>query len=360
MARQLIMGGAVGYGVEELHILLRSAALNVPDADLLLFTDRATPEFQQQLARIHPRVRLAPAADARWRADLWRSPKRRRKLTRLSPARSRRRAFWLRTPWPGRGLAAFHATVAKHFWAWDAFRKGLIGDARHILFIDTRDLLFQADPFVDASVPPGGLLLSAEPRTITTESHLYRLIRRIHSPRSADLMLNLPVLCAGAILGEREAIGLYLRAMTREFTRHATDFFGRFVDQPVHCKILHADRVVPFRAISEGQSWISNLLFLKGEAFRIDESGLRTLDGDLVRIVHRYDRFPRIVEWAQRRFGPAGGPSPGAPFDRPLPFPKGFANTGGCGSWLPGSPGVAAPERATLVGESSGAPRDNP
>lgn len=304
MNRNLILGGAYGYDAEALRIFLCSARENVPSADVLLTTDRATPEFARELAAHHPRVRLIQAFDADWRRRAWRTPRRRKKLKRMTAARARYLSLLLRTPWRARAVAAFHAAAGKYFWCLDAVRRGHADGADKILFLDVRDLYFQGDPFEGVEIPEGGLVVGAEPRLITQDSYVYRLIRRVYSEATAEQLRDQPILCAGSMLGNRKSIERYMQAMVDELIRGAPYFFGVMNDQPIHCKVLLADRKIPIRITHEGNPWLTNILYVKGEQdlFVLEDEGLKTREGELVRIVHRYDRIKALVDWASRRY----------------------------------------------------------
>lgn len=337
MTRNLILGSAAGFDADDLVIFLRSAAVNAPSADVLLMSDRPASEFEPRLREMHPRVHVAQISDASRRRRLWHSARRRKKLRQLPAGISLALQASLYTPWRHLGLAAFHAGCAKHFWNLEGLNHPAAREAEMILVADTRDLLFQADPFEGAPLSSAGLLMAAEPRKIETTTFVYRLIQRIHSAETAGRMLGRPILCSGAVLGRRDRIHEYLEAMSRELNRHARSCFGRFVDQPLHCKILLADRGLEFETTSEGEPWITNLLYLNDPIFRLGESGVTTMNGDLIRIVHRYDRFPKLVQWAERKFGKAQSSHPEPAHSEPLTFPTDFDIVMGSPAVLEGS-----------------------
>lgn len=323
MPSDLIMGAATGFGVEELRVLLTSAATHAPSADVLLLTDRATPDFQERLRKLNPRVRLAQIPDAARRQRAWRSAHSRRRLRTLGPLKSVSLQLSLSTPWPNLGLAALHSTCARHFWHLDAIRKGLTRDARRILLVDTRDVLFQADPFETAPAADR-LLIGAEPRLIAPSLFPYKLTRRLYGAKTADRMIGHYFLCAGVCLGSPEILERYLEATTRVMRRHGRHLFGRFLDQPLHCKVLLADGCVPFEATTEGNPWLTHLLFIDRPLFRLTEDALTTMEGRPVSIVHRYDRVPLLAQWVERKYGKGRLVASGGKIENPLTFPGDF------------------------------------
>lgn len=321
MAKRFIIGAAIGFDAEALRVFLRSASQAVPDCDVLLISHTDSAELTAEMRRFHPRVRLIKSIDAEERLRRWRTPRRARKLRKIAGIRAQLLELSLRTPWRAYGLATLHPTVARHPLIEEALERGEGRDAEAILLADTRDVYFQGDPFDFLPVDRHSLLMGAEGRMIRGNSHIVRFMNQRYAPSVAEKLKGKEVLCAGLVMGHREAIASYVRAMADEVRTQAASILGRFVDQPLHNKVIYSDEAAPFKVTREGDPWLANLLYHPPEPFLLDESGLKTREGDLVRIVHRYDRYEDLRRWTRRRYGTSESVVETPPLTQAIPFP---------------------------------------
>lgn len=307
----LILSAALGYGAQDLEVFLRSAAANVPQADVLLVTEKRGEEFLETIRRFNPRVRVWRPPDARLRRRAWRTAKRGRRLRHPSPGEGLKAMLLLHSPWPRRALAVLHISVVRHFWFRQIFREGLDGGAQRVLLADCRDVYFQDDPF-----PLTGkeVLVGEEHRWITAESYVAKYVKRVYGSGAEGPMLGRAVLCAGVLLGTRAAIVGLEEEWTREFRRKARAVHGRFVDQILLNKILYVNGRVAFRALPEGGALLTHLIYTPKELHELGPDGVRTAGGERVRIVHRYDRHAEMKAYAEAMYRrPDGAPREASP-----------------------------------------------
>lgn len=298
-SNDLILSAATRYRPADLEIFLRSAATNVPQANVLLVTEKRSPGYLAQLRTYHPRVRLWHPPDGRIRRRIWGSEKRVRRLRHPRRFDALKAAVLLHSPWPKRALAVMHISVARHFWFRQLLEEGVDQGAERILLADCRDVYFQADPFPAVEEK---ILVGEEHRWITPKTYVSKYVRRVYGPDIEERMQSKAILCAGVVLGTRSAIYELEREWTGEFKREATSVHGRFVDQIVLNKMLYADGRVPFRPVPEGGAIMTQLIFTPPEMYGIEKDGVRTAAGERVRIVHRYDRHPEMKAYAEATY----------------------------------------------------------
>lgn len=301
--RNLVVGTAFHYEAARLRVFLASAARHLPDAEIVIFCDRDEPDHVDQLERFNPHVRVIVPADQRLRARLG---------LELGPVRALIRSNKLKWPvrwlpqglalrWLGEHRAAFlHPAVARYLWT-ASLLESLDPKPGRVLLSDARDVLFQCDPFEDA---PDTLICGEEPVTLK-DCHVNSVwFEYVYSNRLLEEFGSARVLCSGVTLGTFDQVVAYANAMAAEIDAHFSTVLARAgLDQAIHNKLLHGDRILPFVASRNGEEWIATLHYSTLNEFQFDElDGLRTKNGRRVRIVHQYDRHAALTRWIDRQY----------------------------------------------------------
>ena len=167
---------------------------------------------------------------------------------------------------------------------------------RRVLLMDTRDTIFQRDPF-DYPVPDGGLVVSFEeaPWSIGRCDFNREWIRGVYGDKEVRTLAARGVYNSGAILGDAAALIVYIRVMIGEIARAAGRRFvpGQGLDQAVHNHLLHLAPPVPFTSLANGTAPVVHLSRREEEQLVFSPDGfLLNNDGEIVHIVHQWVRYP--------------------------------------------------------------------
>ena len=191
-------------------------------------------------------------------------------------------------------LAPADATVHRYI----LYRICLAGPAaagvRRIFLVDTRDVIFQRDPF-DFDAPAEGLVCFLEESRMTigrcaTNS---AWVRACYGDREVAALHDRGIFNSGATVGERSAIERYLDAMISEIARVSAWPFvpSRGFDQACHNHLLHRAPPAPFVVFENGAGPVIHLDHRPKDRIILSTEGL-LLDnaGRVVNVVHQWDR----------------------------------------------------------------------
>ena len=177
-------------------------------------------------------------------------------------------------------------------------------DAQNILLCDSRDAVFQSDPF--AGMHAGsGVILSEEDAVIENEpTNRYWLDRLSLPAADFDQFRRLPTLCSGAILGRRDALLHFLHEFNQALLKHVpqirTD--GGF-DQAVMNVVARTQNVPDVHIHPSGVPPLVHIGSRWHEHFVLDKNqGLLTKKNEVVPFVHQYDRHPELIRHFMERF----------------------------------------------------------
>jgi hypothetical protein len=303
----VIFGAAFGYRPEQLRPFLASAREHAPHARVVLLRERPDPVFLTGARAINPNVELY-VPRYRWLIWFWdRVPARGVIGAMLAPLlarlwdrfrRARRVLEWV-------GSAMLHVECARFIWL-GKFLARESGISR-VLFCDTRDVVFQGDPF---RLSADGLVTGDEPKRVRDCEYNTWWVCRLYDWGEYAAVRDSNILCAGVSVGDRSTMTAFAAAVTREFmTRlpHAIFQFG--FGQSVHNVVLRRGKAVPFRVAGPGMVRIANLAY--AEQTRIDtDDNVLDADGVPFDIVHQYDRHPALLAAVAARY-PAPEAQPG-------------------------------------------------
>ena len=217
--------------------------------------------------------------------------------------------FVPRTVWAGWLAPQQHAHHPSSY-RWSLFRHFLRraepADAKAVLLLDVRDVVFQADPFARLDTPPTALHVFEEDAAVTVGQCAVNTawIRSCFDADTAARLAPHPILCSGTTLGAPDAVALYLDRMHAQLSDAACEANG--VDQGIHNVLVRRDLVpaasgvrVHFHTNARGP--IATMGYMR--TADTDYAG-RVLNEDGVpyAIVHQYDRFRSYQAWLHRRY----------------------------------------------------------
>lgn len=170
---------------------------------------------------------------------------------------------------------------------------------KNVLISDSRDLVFQKNPFSDCLDSEHIFAFEEDPNFgLIHEGNNRGWIRNIYGEQRMQELAQKPILCCGALLGSRNAMLDMLKIMCKEMLQINPDLFSWTVaDQPVlnHICYSNLSQNLPLTIKKNGEV-VGNLclcLVLLGASNKIHLdilSNIVYVDGKIPSIVHQYDR----------------------------------------------------------------------
>jgi len=168
-------------------------------------------------------------------------------------------------------------------------------EIQRVLMCDSRDVYFQENPFSDW--PGTGLHAFEEDRSIEIGDcpHHAKWIRTLSGESMFERLRNLPRVCAGTIMADRDSAICFLKQMLKlSYSAQSLEAYDG--DQGLYNILIH-ERLIP--NITTHENAISSVLTIgsmPSESLRVDESDF-LIRGDKSRIpiLHQYDRNPDIT-----------------------------------------------------------------
>lgn len=174
---------------------------------------------------------------------------------------------------------------------------------RHVLLTDTRDVLFQADPFSD--LPKGDILFFEESFPIALSSTAGWLQRHLGQAVHDRLASHITI-CSGTTIGTPDALSWYCtQYLERMLGARRQDLHNG--DQALHNALVYEGlEDMPFSARrcpnGEGPVYTLTRRMDPGQFAWSTDGALLGTSGRPTPIVHQYDRHPQIMERLLRRF----------------------------------------------------------
>jgi hypothetical protein len=259
-ATTLILGAAIGYSADQLRPFLGSLARVGYRGDLCLLVGDLDRETAGLLERAHATAK------------------------RFAPER-----------FPG---IVVHAS--RYFGYLEALEE--TASYRHVLLTDTRDVVFQSDPF--QALPEGSLFAFLEDRRRSIGSCEANAgwIRAAFGEPTLSELADRSIICSGVTLGTGAGIRDYLVRLTGLFAQVDPDALSRIgIDQGIHNVLLHR-RLIEARLVPNGEL-VAHLGYVPLEEIRLaDGPIIANVDGSYCSIVHQYDRWLTLDEVIRARY----------------------------------------------------------
>lgn len=202
--------------------------------------------------------------------------------------------------------------MARYFWYSDYIRN-LERAPGKILLTDTRDVVFQSDPFSHET--GDDLVCGLEPINMGACVVNREWYSHCYGNRNLEAMASFPVICSGVTMGSRKTILCYLEEMCAEILRRGRKIVrANGYDQSIHNHLLRHGLLedhVRFSTAKDALIATLHHVDVENEIELGSDDLLRNKEGDLISIIHQYDRHPELEKAVMHRFGSRLDPTHG-------------------------------------------------
>lgn len=299
MPRNLILSANYAAGALELPVpFLASLRATGCTVDMVLIANHGSVEDQRHLTALMPAARIwVPIPKQRYRIF--------RRLASIFPGIASAYARRLRSAWlnhPARRpdiefRAAYflNITCSRYFLA----RHYLLqhpGVYDQVMLADSRDVLFQRDPFADL---PEGITTGLESIVVRDQPANLQWLQHLYGDDPAfpmDDILPQKVICSGVTLGDVTSVGKYLELICAEFMEKLPRMIHTpYLDQGAHNALIRTGRIPGVHLTSNGEDSIATIGTSDLTEFTLTPSGsLLAGNGRPVSVVHQYDRHKEL------------------------------------------------------------------
>ena len=186
--------------------------------------------------------------------------------------------------------------------------------AGRVLLADSRDVIFQRDPFTIEADPqrPLDVFLEDYFRTYANsginQGHVVPCFGA-DAVKRVFLSPPRPVSCSGVTMGTRDAVVRYLRLMWAELSSSRYSATCLLHDQAFHNWLLWRDKLGPVRVWSNEAGPVTTIGWPE-HLYRDRFGRVLNREGALVHVVHQYDRRKRLVASLGHRYALVERPEP--------------------------------------------------
>lgn len=259
-ARQAVVGQAVGYDASVIAPFVRSLRAHYDGPTVLIVDD--DPEILALLDRFGVSTMLATPT----------------------------------TGWRPHPVVARFADYACLIEGWDT--------VRHVLLTDTRDVIFQGDPFDPVPDQLEGFEELAPGLSLADHAFNMKHIKAVASEGLAEAFADRPSLCVGTVIGPRAEIARLCRVMLMMLAVPRSSVGGDFgADQAAFNLAIHMGLVDA--RIRPNYSRVATIGLATACGLTFDGHRVVNADGSISPIVHQYDRHPEIARALHHRWGGA-------------------------------------------------------
>lgn len=196
---------------------------------------------------------------------------------------------------------------SRHLFYYDLIQQ--LPEYKNVLVSDTRDLLFQSDPFSYCPDEPHLFAFEEDSNCpLMHEINNRNWIRTIYGEKRLEQIGNNPILCGGAMLGSRKEMLKLLYLMAKEMLNIDPNVFSWTVaDQPVLNHICYSELAKDLNlSIKKNGDVMVNLCVSlvhnhDSDQINLDiKTNLISVNGKVPSIIHQYDRSETLVELYDR------------------------------------------------------------
>jgi hypothetical protein len=290
-SRNLILGLADHYSFEQLEPFILSLRQTGYSGEVVFFyhaiDGRSLDALRAFGVRLLPFRNLRSSARGAWR----------KRLDRLS--RRFHRAKW---PFYSNTSHFLLSPVRQRYFLYHRFLRREGWRYERVLLADTRDLVFQSDPFVGG--PAEELVFFAESFPIEAGELNSNWVRTQLGQATLDRLKKKSTVCAGTTLGHPAALRCYCERMMATI-RRAENQHLMHGDQGLHNTVVYEGLAdIPFstRICRNGESVYTLTQHFDTASLRWN-AGEQIVDpsGRVVPILHQYDRHPDLAARLLRR-----------------------------------------------------------
>ncbi|HEY1543377.1 MAG TPA: hypothetical protein VGG01_13275 [Xanthobacteraceae bacterium] len=173
-----------------------------------------------------------------------------------------------------------------------------------MMVTDTRDVLFQRNPFADLKSSACHYYLEHATRTIGEEPTNLSWAKLFLPAEQAAAVSRHRVSCCGIVIGGMAAMDAYLARMAADLRAvPLRDRRRGGADTTLHQGLVFLDGGAP-GVVMENNIHVATMGIEPDSTYRIGDDGLvRTADGHVPAILHQYDRVPHISPVIAKRYG---------------------------------------------------------
>ena len=257
--KNLVLGTAVGYGIEQVRLFVESLRRNYRGHATLLVTRWAPPELIGFL-----------------------------------------RSYEIEPIFFGAHRLVTDVQVGRYTRYYEYLRGSIVRFER-VLFTDVADVIFQRDPF--AGLPDGELFCFLEDKraTIGQCSSNSLWVREVFGEEMLARLANCRISCSGTTIGTLPAIEKYSELLLKHANPDVMmrlPISGRGHDQGIHNVLIHTGALPNARVLENGDH-VFTLARTPSAEIRIGSDGILTADGRKPAIVHQYNYHPAVVKAVQ-------------------------------------------------------------
>ncbi len=291
----LVLGAAAGLKPENLDVFinsLRNAGYAGSTAIMVYDCDH---ELAAWLESRGVRVISVPPRFTQSKSFL--SPKRISQAGRNLPGFLRRRLI------DPSAVAHLHIRFSRYLY-FNRFLRRHRDEFSHVFLADTRDIVFQADPFPALKSFGDSLCFFAENPEIMIKDQPFNRegIRKIYGPDGLDRVGGRTVLCSGITGGGTRSILAYLDGMSSEIIRKLK-VISKYDcwDQMIHNWLAWGGQFHGHLLHENFNSVAAHLHTADPASFKFDSEGrMLNDDGGIIPMLHQYDRHPSLESLVQK------------------------------------------------------------
>jgi hypothetical protein len=291
-SENIVITVAAGYREEQIRPFLASLQHFSPDTSLRLLVDRVNPEFQEAVCGWFPgcSFHLMPPAPLRDFAQ-------KRKWARSILKRAVR---WSRSQNLGKRLLNInflrHIVIRDLLVCWNLERA-------NVLLCDSRDLVFQGDPF-SGEWPP--LWTCEEDKRIEESDTNSSWLKRAGGEAALLQAKHQRIVCAGVIGGQVDRIGRYLGESSKIVEQLIPRIPLSVGDQGVHNYLVRLRTELGFTVLPNGCRLAANVGYTNPTDLTVENNQVRLRNRiEVPAILHQYDRHPQLTALIQSRWANA-------------------------------------------------------
>lgn len=177
-----------------------------------------------------------------------------------------------------------------------------------IFLTDTRDIIFQDDPFKDLSFEFMHFFSEDEKATIVSDQQYNTpWIKMVFGDEVYERIKDRRIICAGTTLGSTGNIMKYLNMVVdifRQLKNKNPNAYRINVDQGIHNFIAHNTHYFTEGSVKDNGDIVATIGFTLNkspEKIKI-EGDVLYLDGKKPAVIHQYDRSPKLVEMFHKKY----------------------------------------------------------
>ncbi len=175
-----------------------------------------------------------------------------------------------------------------------------------MMVTDTRDVLFQRDPFADLGSSACHYYLEHPSMTIGEEPTNARWTKLFLPAEQAAALVRYRISCCGIVMGGMAEMNVYLARMAADL--RAVPFADRRrggADTSLHQRLVYLAGGVP-GVVVENNVHVATMGLEPAATYLVGDDGVvRTAGGHVPAILHQYDRVPQVNAAIVKRYGGA-------------------------------------------------------